>query len=210
MDQSPSTKKQPASPQNAVDSTALETFTIFPKLPAEIRRKIWKTASYHPRVLELHRGLNTFGRLPNGTRYFHEESFRIARSCRSPPPLLSVSHEARHETLKAYKKVQLNHNQDRATSLVHPESNTSTFGPTWFNKDADILYLGKGSCLGTLIVLLKSEVRPTRVAIHIEDHEIKDWHRLSAIGRICRALLMVLIMVWMCLYTRERIVLRGL
>jgi hypothetical protein len=64
-------------------------FTLFPKLPIELRLKIWKE-SYEPRIIELR-----FAQKWNMCRY----DFIIPKF----PPVLHVNKEARLESLKYYK-----------------------------------------------------------------------------------------------------------
>jgi hypothetical protein len=60
------------------------SFTLFPKLPPEIRLNIWRHALLVPRIVEID---------------FNENWFYRSRTL---PPLLSCNHESRIECLKAY------------------------------------------------------------------------------------------------------------
>jgi 2EXR family len=80
-------KSKPSS-SNSFDAKK-PRFTLFPKLPIELRLKIWKE-SYEPRIIELR-----FAQKWNMCRY----DFIIPKF----PPVLHVNKEARLESLKYYK-----------------------------------------------------------------------------------------------------------
>jgi hypothetical protein len=63
------------------------SFALFPKLPTEIRIKIWRFAISVPRIVEV--------------------IFNDHWQCKNtnPPPLLSTCAESRHESLKAYSTI---------------------------------------------------------------------------------------------------------
>ncbi|KAH7418386.1 hypothetical protein BKA64DRAFT_198050 [Cadophora sp. MPI-SDFR-AT-0126] len=65
-------------------------FTLFPKLPVELRFKIWRDAQPHPRVIDI---------------IFTEDSPNHSFSTATPPVLLYVCRESRSETLRIYKGV---------------------------------------------------------------------------------------------------------
>lgn len=133
-----------------------------------MRRKIWASASYLPRLIELNKGCFV-GNIDASVReYVHYENMRIAAPSSQPPAVLSVCRESRDEAKKASKLVQFNHNV-QGNALVVPD--TWLYPKTWYNKVADIIYLGRGSCVATLIMLLQTGMGVTRVAVPIEDYE---------------------------------------
>ncbi|KAL2074752.1 hypothetical protein VTL71DRAFT_8531 [Oculimacula yallundae] len=85
-----STNSMPAGvdPQQIDDECRM--FTLFPKLPIELRFKIWREAQPEPRVIDL---------------IFPENKLGVGFSNATQPVLLSVCQESRSETLKIYKPV---------------------------------------------------------------------------------------------------------
>jgi hypothetical protein len=77
-----------------LSAVSLNEFTLFPKLPVELRLKIWRAALPGPRIIEAY--------------YDYEESVNgdisdgVIRTNQPPPVLLSVCHESREETLRKY------------------------------------------------------------------------------------------------------------
>jgi len=74
-------------------------FTCFPKLPLELRQKIWKEACYIPRVIDL------WGVWLDGTMTIGERSIwrtHMWKSYNAVPSILYTSHEARNIGLKHY------------------------------------------------------------------------------------------------------------
>jgi hypothetical protein len=72
-------------------SMALTEFELFPKLPLELRRKVWKMALPGPRVIEV-----KF--VVDGRKNNH-------RFCAKIPVLLHVSQESRTEAMREYPQV---------------------------------------------------------------------------------------------------------
>lgn len=73
------------------------TFPHFPKLPKELRDKVWSLASYHPRQVKLF--------LHYGTRESSDEVAKVPGQTRIPS-LLQVNRESRHEALKHYIRIR--------------------------------------------------------------------------------------------------------
>lgn len=103
-------------------------FTLFPKLPPELRLKIIQIASNLPRILYI----QLTGPKVTGTRlpYF----------CRDPvPAVLHVSQEFRKEALKSYK----------LTFPARPTNGEMIEQPgVYYNSDADVFFLMSVSCRG--------------------------------------------------------------
>jgi 2EXR family len=71
----------------------MKNFTRFPKLPIELRLKIWRSTK-EPRIIEVR---------------FHFDCRKKKHSFFAPQPVvLQVCHESRHEGLKSYKKAFTN------------------------------------------------------------------------------------------------------
>ena len=76
------------------------TFTLFSKLPVEIRLNIWKAASFLTRNIEIHQRLTPHRAMPGAkTTFTHSDYF----SNQPPPAILHTSREARSEGLKHYQ-----------------------------------------------------------------------------------------------------------
>jgi hypothetical protein len=135
-----------------------------------MRRKIWASASNLPRVIELNKGcfIDTTGSVGAS---FAQEHMRMAASSGKAPAVLEVCRESRDEALRIYKLVQFNYNIEVNGRLV-PEM--CFYPKIWYNKDADIIYLGSGSCVGTLMMLLHTDIDLTRVAISMDDYKHTD------------------------------------
>ena len=77
-------------PRLALPHGSLTEFTLFPKLPIELRREIWKHVSFEPRIIKLFDFRGCFS-----TRRVGGQS--------KIPPLLHASKEARSVGLRHYK-----------------------------------------------------------------------------------------------------------
>ena len=73
--------------------TANASFQYFPKLPEELRRRIWAFAASQPRVIEVRQLIR------GPPTEFHSPTL--------PPAVLAVSSESRHEALCYYEKVEV-------------------------------------------------------------------------------------------------------
>jgi hypothetical protein len=122
--------------------SSLDKFEPFPKLPPEIRIKIWNE-SLKPRVVEL-----VFS--------WHTERFY---PCAPPPALLHTSREAREIALKRYELVKLDRHRTHPVSVYIDFSDDIVyFGPlnesVEFTDDGayadDNAYHGAISALGTI------------------------------------------------------------
>jgi hypothetical protein len=107
----------------SVEENSVE-FILFPKLPLELRRKIWKAACFMPRIIDL---VSSFNALTQAMSIIKKTNANYSilqwarpaprldqilfglncpnvylSHCRIPPALLHVSREAREEGLKHY------------------------------------------------------------------------------------------------------------
>lgn len=75
-------------------------FTVFSRLPIEIRLKIWAVASNQsPRTIDI---WTDFKRCEIENTIFYTQWYSSSLALINPPPILSVSKEAREEALKHY------------------------------------------------------------------------------------------------------------
>jgi len=94
-------------------------FTYFPRLPPELRRKVWTIVSHHPRVLEVRAVASC-----EGEEVRHSfQRFKILHQ--TVPAVVHVNQESRNEALRYYKLGSLNSRQYK----------------TYLNIESDILYL---------------------------------------------------------------------
>jgi hypothetical protein len=107
----------PSSVEESDDNSP--TFTLFPKLPLELRRKIWKEACSVPRLVDL---WASFLFTP---QMGFDASFRPmaydSYSSKSPPTVLYASHESRVVAMENYKLCfgcEINEVSDRARLRV--------------------------------------------------------------------------------------------
>src|SRR3954463_10674220 len=96
--QFPEHHEQPGEHSIAVCNTTpkLKTFTCFPKLPLEIRRKIWKMAACEPHLIEIWQQ-DAITRDLNGWTYGFLHSFTYFSAAPRDPDVLQVSKESREE-----------------------------------------------------------------------------------------------------------------
>jgi len=73
----------------------LKYFTLFPRLPQELRLKIWKATAFIPRIIPVY--VEQLGVMPITS----EEIFKYFSSV-PPPAMLQVCHEGRQEGKKFY------------------------------------------------------------------------------------------------------------
>ncbi|KAH8795455.1 hypothetical protein BGZ57DRAFT_947028 [Hyaloscypha finlandica] len=107
----------PSQPNTVEGTPVLQEFTLFPRLPAELRLRIWAASKPGPRVVEI--------------EFDNRLSFETL-SPTSPPSLLAVCRDSRNETLKFYRK------------LLKPSNNGRWFQTIYFDPHTDILYLPEG------------------------------------------------------------------
>ena len=122
-----------------------DQFTLFPKLPAELQLKVWNLITNQPRLIEME-NIKGGGRRTN--------SIQVTIQSRGPPTVLSVCHESRIESLKAYTKVSFN-------KYEKPEQNQSIY----YNPEVDIVYFGTLGSIRTMVYLFENRLRIPRVAI---------------------------------------------
>lgn len=77
------------------------SFTCFPRLPPELRRLIWKHASFHSRNVDITASYHPTKLSDTWDLVSPEEIFYYLSVC-PPPSILSVSRESRSEALKYY------------------------------------------------------------------------------------------------------------
>jgi len=63
---------------SALESSALESFAYFPKLPIEMRLKIWNAASFLPRLIGFHKTILKYSTDHSGRDYENNDNMRIA------------------------------------------------------------------------------------------------------------------------------------
>jgi hypothetical protein len=85
------------------------SFHLFPKLPVELRLKIWKLNMPEARILKISTATRTYNSATGGVTY----SAKIVKPSCTTPPNLHVNQESRTEALKLYKPIF-------ATRLGHP------------------------------------------------------------------------------------------
>jgi hypothetical protein len=76
-------------PQLEKPKKPLDQFTLFPKLPLELRNKIWQIAAFEPRAIDLDCGSGRSG-------------LSILRNQPKIPPILQATYESRQEGLRYY------------------------------------------------------------------------------------------------------------
>lgn len=131
-------------------STPLTTFQLFPKLPIEIRLRIYRLAAHEPRLIELEH--------LNG--YFSHYGYQVARQSRQAPALLQLCRESREEGIHFYEKRNF-----QAPGLEYPSVpiQDDDYRPyIWYSPHVDIILFGKNTCLNTMRLVV-SEHRPYHV-----------------------------------------------
>jgi hypothetical protein len=106
----------------------LNAFTLFAKLPFELREEIWKMASNNPNIVE--------------GRYDYRTG--VWRSANNPPSVLYTCHESRKVGLKAYKL---------AFHTFHTTPYNKRVPHLWFNDNHDMLYINRRTFFSHLSVL---------------------------------------------------------
>ncbi|KAE9366566.1 hypothetical protein N431DRAFT_445287 [Stipitochalara longipes BDJ] len=117
----------------ATSSGPCTTFTCFPKLPIELRFKIWKEVCFQRRNICV--SMKTLGSLSQDDRGGQARSaihLNIYVSRSSHPAILHTSHESRKEGLKYYKL-------EFGSSYTGPLFTFSTPAQTYINWQADRL-----------------------------------------------------------------------
>lgn len=79
-----------------------DTFTCFPRLPLEIRRKIWHAAASFPRIIALNQECSRLFVRKCNKWPVRELRYLIQKTNNCQPATLQVCHEARCEALKIY------------------------------------------------------------------------------------------------------------
>jgi hypothetical protein len=157
-------------------AAALTKFTLFPKLPLELRRYIWKAACFFPRMIELEKeGEKRTRTGPVGYVPVIHRGVRIASKSRHPiPGPILACKESHREAKTVYKLTRFEGPKPGETGVpstnpVFQENLEREIrrGMVWFNPLSDILCFGKKACLGTMVYLLQTGIKFSRVAIDV-------------------------------------------
>jgi len=91
-----------STPDTAIQSIATQTFTLFPKLPSELRLRIWELA-LQPRVIKVVGSLVTVvgGRCDDNHHLIHIKTAYTPIDA-APPALLHTNHESRFFAQRTY------------------------------------------------------------------------------------------------------------
>ncbi|KAE8442750.1 hypothetical protein EG329_002890 [Mollisiaceae sp. DMI_Dod_QoI] len=131
----------------------LMVFSPFPRLPAELRCKIWRFAMTQPRLIEMEWGPSRNDEnISMGTHQWH----RVSPRSRIPPAVFWVNAESRAEATIVYTLRTF----DSITAGYKP---VPTEKQIYFNDDVDILFFGEHSCITTLMYTPAVQ----RIAIHM-------------------------------------------
>ncbi|KAE9368016.1 hypothetical protein N431DRAFT_471391 [Stipitochalara longipes BDJ] len=120
-----------------------ESFTVFPKLPLELRRRIWYYALPDSRVIEIEW---TASNAPKAGWFYTIES--IHRT----PIVYRINKEARRESLRFYKPITLNAanfpvSQFPEERITRPKQYEIPFTPIhFFDARVDVLFFSIGDC----------------------------------------------------------------
>ncbi|KAE9370904.1 hypothetical protein N431DRAFT_343237 [Stipitochalara longipes BDJ] len=136
-------------------------FTLFPKLSPELQRMIWSTACFiEPRIFEIEKDQDenseprSWRTIPGQQMQCADWTFSISRNNYYPTPsVLLVCWESYEESKRNYKLTEFRY-----------QGGTKA---TWYNPHSDILYLGGKTCLGTMVALVESNIKFTRIAIDV-------------------------------------------
>jgi hypothetical protein len=133
----------------------LTTFTLFPKLPFELREEIWKITSNKPHTIE--------------GRYNYRTG--VWSSANNPPSVLYTCHESRVVALKAYKLAF-------HTFCTVPYKNR--IPRIWFNDKQDMLYINRKTFFWHLPEL--PPVQFSEVQHMIDDMTYLSLHRIRRLA----------------------------
>lgn len=151
-------------PRNVCTGLMMYIQHLFPRLPPEIRIKIWNFSLPEPRIVEVRCGSDAISdKCPNGPGLMSLESlFGDVAGCRSAatiPVTLGVCRESRAETLRRYKPMFGFAGQP---------------GRVYFDPQRDVLYFGRKGCglmgphaqFRTVFALCESDLaRVCRIAV---------------------------------------------
>ncbi|KAH6718683.1 hypothetical protein BKA61DRAFT_731266 [Leptodontidium sp. MPI-SDFR-AT-0119] len=163
-DSSPSTPLQPQDSQLTAVAAKFDKFTLFPKLPAELRLKIWRSAigctsniikldldiSPHFISWSCEKERSTDERKLRGVmRDFNEIVLKYNLTCKDAPNdvLLGVCVESRTEALKRMKSYIQLRREPQGKTWTHPGTAVVDLESEkiWFNPATDTIYLDKRS-----------------------------------------------------------------
>lgn len=131
---------------------------MFPKLPVELRLKIWGHACSQPRFIEIEygpkvrNGFDLGGVICAGDHYRR----RVSPRSRQTPALFRVCKEAREEATKVY---------ELRTFDTRTPNHTEQY--IYYNPECDIIYFGENTCISNILTTFAEEPREPipRVAI---------------------------------------------
>ncbi|KAE8441105.1 hypothetical protein EG329_005872 [Mollisiaceae sp. DMI_Dod_QoI] len=128
-----------ASTEFAQQCVAVE-FHSFPKLPTELRLKVWRYHMEVPRILEMNLGRH--GSWIDGYTWA-----RVTRKGRQPPAILHTCREARKEAKEVYEL--------RALDVSTQESSEIIQRKVYYNPQADIVFFNNPQQLSLIKSLFK-------------------------------------------------------
>ncbi|KAG4428546.1 hypothetical protein IFR05_015971 [Cadophora sp. M221] len=125
--------RHPTSAKNKVNSSGPTSFTIFPNLPVELRRLIWKQSTSEARIFEIRAGSVNYLERPIDSKVAHRSVLNIARSCK----------EAYTSVLERFDRVKL---IGVCSFYAVPETSKGFGEQVYFvNWEKDIFYLADGN-----------------------------------------------------------------
>ncbi|KAH6703252.1 hypothetical protein BKA61DRAFT_619227 [Leptodontidium sp. MPI-SDFR-AT-0119] len=125
--------RHPASANRQVNDSGPASFTVFPNLPTELRRLIWKHSTSDARIFEIRPGSVNYLERAIDAKVAHRSILNIARSCK----------EAYLSILERFEKVKL----IGVCSFYAVPVTSSGFGEQTYlvNWEQDIFYLPDGN-----------------------------------------------------------------
>jgi 2EXR family/KH domain len=133
-------------------SASLKEFHLFPKLPTELRFKIYRYAMLQRRLIELEWGPNMS--VPTGIQGGSHQWVRVCpRSCQ-PPALLHVCQESREEAKTIYQLRCF----DTKVAQHSPNSPKLHEHYVYYNPKADIVFFGEHTCVSTYIRVFAGKI----------------------------------------------------
>jgi hypothetical protein len=155
--------------QETVDSSSnfeYNTFTLFPELPLELRRMIWRQALPGPRYVEL-RTAAKFVDSSGRHVYENDPQYLIFTAVEKAPVLFSTCHEARTEVVKVY----------RPFKGIKKNS-----GSVWLDPRTDVLCFRYDYFMAEVhdaLLLMDSALRESLESITVDAYVIQDdWYEI--------------------------------
>jgi len=138
--------------------TSHPTFALFPKLPIEVRLRIWRTCANQGRLIEIEQS----------TTWAREHwDVTVCRPSRQTPTILRVCKESRNECMKLYIMARF----DAFIPVMHQKNNTMP-GEHWvyYNPNVDIIYFGKNTCTRKINHICQLGFQISRIAIAVSEN----------------------------------------